>query len=466
VRHLLPPSLLCLALFLLLNARAGVYDHLLPERGAGPAERTAATRVRIFSQGRFFRSEVFDRRRQPQAIVVDGRLREHKLGVPGLRVATFTVGGTEPRFDNFDLAESAEDVAEFTEHVRALPVGACLAMGVYHNIQPPEEEVERERILSELFRELGAQAEPAAQRNASWAFLCVRRPGGWVPVAETFSPTKGVMLARTLTDDLERLDGTRPELVIDRRVRSPLLLIHGQGETPLGTFARARRGYASAFVVNDVQRDGVFAPPPYGPRGQGVDPPETMVQFYVRLGANPTFEAELGMLSYHHGASQGAEFEVRVQSEVAGRREIGLDPNEPDAWLPWTVDLSPWSDRWVKLELVTRCVGLEPGEVPEWAEPLVWGSPTIVFEDHGGVEPAPTEWELFLQMLDQDADGILAPAEPEVRIMLLDRDKDRRISLEEWPRFATSVARYLDEDRDGMVSAKEAEGLYRRLFEL
>jgi hypothetical protein len=69
-------------------------------------------------------------------------------------------------------------------------------------------------------------------------------------------------------------------------------------------------------------------------------------------------------------------------------------------------------------------------------------------------------------MLDQDADGILAPAEPEVRIMLLDRDKDRRISLEEWPRFATSVARYLDEDRDGMVSAKEAEGLYRRLFEL
>lgn len=466
MRLLLPPGLLLLALVLLLNARSGVYDGLLPPSGPAGTLPADATTVRIFSNGTGLMPENFERCPHAQAIIVDGDLFcTYDTSDHGMRVATFFVGGEEVRFDNYDLGSSDEDVAAFADHVRSAPEDAVLALAVFRSVQPRGEGAEqRARALGELFDELRCHTHPETLKAPSWAYLGIRRPQGWVPLAEALSVTKGVMLAYAIPPDLEALDGVEPQLLFDRRTRIPLASLYPLGQTRLDPLTIARRGYGTAFEVDEVEHNGFEATPAFGPHA---DPEGAVnrIRFpFVRLGSQASFETRYGMHEYTWRHTQGVELQVLVDGEVAGRRAFGVDPLEPFAWQAWGVDLSPWANRWVELELRTRLLGLEPGQVREYPEPVYWGEPTLFgVQDEPLVVGELAAWDQFLVTLDRNRDRFLRRAEVLERLKYL--TSGTPASLKTVKKFPWLFDQ-LDADGDGAASAAELESFYDRMGEV
>lgn len=467
MQRLVAPGLLLLALVLVLNLQAGVYDRLFPRSEPETRTISTGTSVRIFSCGGGLAPERFDRRLQAQAIVVDGHLYAYDTSKNGLRVATFFAGDDEVRFENYDLGRSDEDVAAFVELVRSAPVDAVMAMAVFRFIDPRGEGREgRAEALREVFEEIGARSAPETVKDSSWAYLCVRRPQGWVALSEALSTTKGIMLAYQLSPDPAAVDRARPELLVDGSARERIVELYPMGAYQVGPFSVSRRGYDAAYEVNLVKRDGISASPPYGPKAEELGTfTNRIVLPYVKLGPRASFEAQLGVESYFRPKLKGVEFQVVVDGEVVDRCRLGEDPDEPDAWVPWTVDLSAWENRWVSFEMRTARVDLEPGEVPQWPLPAIWGDPTLVcYPGEGGGEAS--KRDRLLSVLDRNRDSVLEREEVVQRLGLLDKDGDGVVTGEELPKEFSRLMEVLDVDGDGVAKREEIEGFYDRLGEV
>lgn len=471
MRGILTFGLLGLILVLLLNFEAR-QRALVPAAERTPAAVGDGTTVRVFSLGAGLTAERFERRERAQEIIVDGDLLSYDTAVNGLRFASFPIDGGEVEHGNFDLTNDPGAARELAAWIDARPVNTVVALAVFRFIDPRGPRAEqRARTLAELFERLGTSARPHTSNRQSWAWLGIRREDGWQRIAERSSLSKGVMIAQNLPPDpaaFDRLPDPQP-VVETERVRR-LVSLYPYGTTKLDPFNTVRRGYGVAFEINREQRDGFSASPPFGDAFPPDAPDEKRIVFpYVLLGAKPALETEIGIESYHRSGCRGVEFQVLVDGQPAATRAIALDPNEPDAWLPWQIDLSPWERRWVRIELRTRQLHMPAADLRKWPEPAVWGDPRIVDEPaplDDSSAPADLERDGVLSLLDHRADGILTRDEIPTRLLgALDKNKDRRLEAAEEPPSLPGMIAKLDRDGNGFVDVREMEALYDHLDE-
>lgn len=472
MRSILTLGLLGLILVVLLNVEARQRALVPATAEETPLAVGDGTTVRVFSCGAGLSAERFERRERAQEIIVDGDLLSFNTAINGLRYASFPIDGGEVEHGNFDLTNDEGAAAELVAWIDAQPVNSVVALAVFRFIDPrgPRME-ERARTLTELFERLGTSIQPQENNRQSWAWLGIRREDGWQRIAERWSVTKGVMIAQNLPPNptaFDRIPEARA-VVETERVRR-LVSIYPYGTTKLDPFNTVRRGYGVAFEINQEQRDGFSGSPPFGNLFPKDAPDEKRIVFpYVQLGARPRLETELGIESYHRSGCRGVEFEVLVDGQTVATRSIALDPNEPDAWLPWEVDLSPWERRWVRLELRTRQLNMPAADLRKWAEPAVWGDPTIVDEpaaldDSSALDDLQRDG--VLSLLDHRADGILTRDEIPARLLgALDKNKNKRLEAAEEPPNLPGMIAKLDRDGNGYVDVREMEALYDHLDE-
>ena len=465
MRIALPLGLLLLVLTLLLNVQAGAYDRLIDHGTSTEASLQSGTTVRIFSTGTGFVPDMFGRNPLHQAIVVDGDFMKHATSENGLRVATFFVEGEDSRFENFNLSESDETVAEFAELVDSAPVHAVIAISLFRTIAPttsvPQEREEQIAKVAEVLATLGARATPHMEPRASWAFLAIRMPHGWVPLSESYSRTKGVSVAFSLVPEVERYAGYRGEYLEDHRQVLPLVRHYKPGETRIDPATSVRKGYASTFEVGFVRRNGIMASPYWGAEARKRGTSEnSIVWTYFLIGPDARFETQLGLEHYFRRISGGVEFQVLVDGELAGSRVVSLESGDPDAWLPWSVDLSRWEGKWVAFELRTRRLDAEPGVPPPQVLFAYWGEPTLVLSSRPFAEEGLhglSRHHEMLARLDQNKDGYLTRDECLRGLEALDRNGNGLIEPGEPPRKLEWVIDRLDTNGDGAVDGSETD---------
>lgn len=375
MRSTLLTSIIVLGLVLALNSgpRRSPASELPGPAFAGRFETTGAN-VLIYSTAAGLVPEEYGTRRTPQAIIVDGDYYSHEPSQSGLRLLTLSRGRKVAAFRNYVLVGADADTELLIEHCRNAAVDTVLAMGLFQTLGPKTlNPTGSNEQLAELFTELGATSPPSGQTDASWAFITIKRPDGWIPLSEARSTTKGITLAYTIGGDLARYDGQyRPGVLVDRRIQRSLIDL----------FDRATHGPPPLTMVRRPSKDigccplnGIFMHPLYGVWKKRAGEKINRVTWpEISIGHNARLETQLGLASRSRGKSDGVVFKVIVNGEIVAQRPIGFHPYEPDAWLPWRVDLSRYAGRTVALELA---VGPRRNVDSDHA---IWGDPKIVSE--------------------------------------------------------------------------------------
>ena len=216
MRGILLTGLLVLGLVALLNV-----DAMMRVRRATPAAGPdGEVDVLVFSTGRDLPEALYIPRQKgtDTAIIVGDQVLRMKEAGAGLRVATFGAGMELENHRNFDLARSDEDIAAFGAHCANQPIDTVMILTVSETIgSMARQNGDLHSALSETFERIDAQARPFEESAASWAMICMRRPTGWIALAEAYSQRQGVMLAFTIGSNPAKYDGVAAERVIDRR---------------------------------------------------------------------------------------------------------------------------------------------------------------------------------------------------------------------------------------------------------
>lgn len=460
MRSVLTLALLGLGLVLALNADAGLYDRFLGDLTPRPGHERGTT-VRIYSTGQGMQPANNYRRGTYEAIIVDGDLLRTDYSQPGLRVLFFRPGTEEQAYANYDLASSDADVSLLLRRLEAVPEDTCLAMAARQNVCPSGEGADaRTRVLDELFSAIGSSEPPLRVPGASWAFLAVRRDGRWHPVSEATSTVRGVGIACQLSDDLSTYDEVVPDVRVVESVEACLVDLYPNGHTQIDPFTFVKRGDVTWFTINGSPMSGIQMSPPFGPAYLEREEKDDRLAFpMIRLGPDPVFETDLAVESWHHETCKGVEFQLWVDGELVGAKQLRGEVDTPDGWNPWELDLSAWRNQWVVLELRTRRVHLPETGFPKWQEPAIWGNPRIRMSRPGPrdeVEPRTA----FFDLLDRNGDGMLQADEAVDRISRFDADGDGDIPVADVPEVVRPMLAELDVDGDGVVRPSDVEAWF------
>jgi hypothetical protein len=364
-------SLLILAIVLALNyqSKKTTVQPAIP--AITETEETTGAGILIFSAGQDLRPEIYGLYLKHQAIIVNGEYYAQDDADNGLGVITITDGHTFNRFRHFDLAGSPKDCDELIRHCQRLPVNTVLSMGVKRTAAPdPKKNQDWHRRLAILFDRLGARVPPTKEAKASWAYVCIRRPQGWVPLAESYSLTKGISMAFQVRSDLAYYDDFKAEVLFDRSEVLSLTETFGKADFVTQPLTKVERPVNS---VRRISMQGIRAQPPYGAQATKQKLKDNRIVWRdLKIGPHARFESYLGLDSDHRTKSDGVAFMVVVDDEIIGQREVGVDQNELDDWIPWTVDLGRFANRRVSFELRVGPKG------NNWSDHSVWGDPVIV----------------------------------------------------------------------------------------
>jgi hypothetical protein len=215
LREGLLPAGLLLLLVLLLDARAWQTGHEPGSAKAGPP----VTPIRVFSTAAGLEPASLGGSPVPDAILIDDLYLRSHPEASGVRVATLSPEREIRGYRNFDVRSSDGAVGALLAHVERQPHGSVLVLTARGAIRPAGEGAPlRGEALRELMRELGAQSNPFDAPRASWSLIALRRPRGWVPLAEAYAEQRPTRLAFSVATDTARYDDWRADLVADRNV--------------------------------------------------------------------------------------------------------------------------------------------------------------------------------------------------------------------------------------------------------
>jgi hypothetical protein len=296
------------------------------------------------------------------AILIGGDLiLKPKASTDGLRLAVLAPGLVFEGYHSFDLAGSGEEVERFLALSAAQPEGAALVLTTYGAVLPADDR--HRRSLSERFVELGADRSPFRPPRASWALITVRRPQGWVKLAEGHGEGSGVVVTFILGRDLAAYDGYEGETTLIRELGdAPIEL-----EDELGSAIATERTRKLKFVtVGGEARPAIESHPIYV-RG-GRDRPSFVMWRDVPLGPGAQFTCGIGLKETSWDLTDGATFSLRIDGEVVHSETLS---SRPPGWRDWAVDLDRFAGRTVTLELV-----VDPGQ-HAYNDRALWGSPRL-----------------------------------------------------------------------------------------
>ncbi len=284
----------------------------------------------------------------------------------GLRVAALTPELEFAEHRVFDLAGNAEHVEDLLWICAHKPLRSVLVLVSYGSIRPRVGVTDGyEAELTQLFRTLGAEANPVVPGNASWAMITVKLERGWVKLAEAYGTGQGVALAYTIDGDLDAYAEHRGEFVMsDATIDAPILLDVEVACAETSDKVRRVRG----AKVGNVARDAIDARTLWIRDGE--DQPSTVLWRGIALREGAVFESGIGLRDGSWERSNGVTFALRVNGDVV--RERTLTPDDPPAdWIEWSVDLSAFVDRTIDLELRVDPLGNATDDRAFWSNPRI-----------------------------------------------------------------------------------------------
>ncbi|MFT5284872.1 MAG: hypothetical protein ACI8TQ_001031 [Planctomycetota bacterium] len=397
--------------------------------------------VRIYSCGATLPPVLFGNRPQRSTIYVDGKMLNSYFNQTGLRLVTIPPGDAPPTLYTFYLPRDVDSPGSLLDLIRSIPIDTAIALASFRTIQPKGKQAGQMRDeVQEALKSIGAQTDPTADNMVSWGILSLRRPGGWLPLSEVYSKTKGMSIAYNLEDDRSRYDGIKPVLRIDQNQVQHLGMVSEQASL-------ATEGVRVETVnIQGSAKHSILMPLV---AGAGVR------WRFVKLGHFPIFECELGIPSDAYPFVPGALCSLLINGEVIATSGIGKDAKQADAWLPWRVDLSAYSDRWVTLELrATPLTKTLPVSV-FWARTAIQSSPSKA--------PKVSGFDRMLSTLDINRDGVVGPPEVSNFMRLQDVNNDGYITEQE--AFKPGVVKGVDRDNDERASYEELESWFGMLLD-
>jgi hypothetical protein len=282
--------------------------------------------IRAMSTGFRLPPAYLGRRKAHQGIYVDDTRYNLQISKGGLRVLTIPEGATEDgdrELRNFAVFESDEAVGLLGNALAAVEVNTVVVVASHAFVGPrPGDYPERRERIGMLLRGLGATSSP-------FVLITVRRPRGFVPIAEAYSTTRGLVLAVHLERDLTVYDEREPLRVLDERATVALELEEAQGEK-FDVVNRSLDGQAFPAIQLSV--------PPQEPRGVRWDVAELLAS------ADPTgereaatFTTDVALLWDWRSGLNGARCTLLVNGRERGERVIFREGGETMQWLAWEV---------------------------------------------------------------------------------------------------------------------------------
>ncbi len=327
-------SVASFAILLLLLALAvdfATWSQVVESERVASESNAAARTVRIFSSGWRLPLPTLGTRRVAQGAFVDETWYYMDTALTGMRVVTVPPNGGEVSIDNFDVGASDEEVRRFGAMLADTPVDTVLAMSSFRSLGPrPGTDDERRESIGVLLRGLGARSAPEETSVSCFAFLCVRRPRGFVPLAERYSITQGVSLAFHLNRDLSTYDSHVPRTIIDNRRVFELKLEAAQG-TEHSVEANRRLAEVGHRAI---RARTLFAEPA---RLTWTLPDRDALGDLEAA----TFAATIGLHWSSSSKLKAVRFVLFVDGEEMGSRIILRDGGEQMQWIAWEELLAP-----------------------------------------------------------------------------------------------------------------------------
>jgi len=302
---------------------------------------------------------VHARSRLHEAIVAGERILVEADDAPaGLRAASFGADHEIADYRNFAIAEGRGAVEEMLAWLVARPVPSICILGTSGDVSP--DGASAKASFDEVLEELGAQARPHDQSPCSWAYIGVRLEAGWVPLAESYSESSGVVLLFTVGRDLRAYADHTADFVVSH--------LGGVQEIPMER--DATRGWVAGRVdrhrasVGEVERPGLLFDPEEAEGGVA-----SIGWDAVRLGVRPYLSTQLAFPERAEPGGRSAVCEVWVDGVVVKTREL----MDGASWASWAVDLGAYARKTIRLELRTRSRMAEGVNMPA----VVWGAPQL-----------------------------------------------------------------------------------------
>lgn len=315
-----------------------------------PAAQAFGTDITVLSTGKGFDRAVRGSRRFVAAVFIGDELVQHDRMRDALSVVTLSHDRKIRKVDSFALAYSPSDMEAFVSYCRNQTLNTILVMAVSRSIKLPEDVRMKEPIgrVRDTFRALGTRAKPYDDDAASWAFICIRRPQGWVPLAEYYSDHIGVTLSFTVEADSTGYDQQTGRYLENRlrdERRNVHLLDHLESAVTLSRYAL----YTPAEALVKNQADSIYLPADSGEGAQRRRIDRRVGWFDLELGAQPLFRCSLDIDK--SPAEREISFGLYVDGERLATQTIRGHTTSGRLWHPWEVDLAAFSEQHVDLEL-------------------------------------------------------------------------------------------------------------------
>lgn len=346
-----PTLALALVLFVLTLAL-----ELAPRTGGAGADAPRALELVIGAKGPLLPAGVVGS--GPERIGEAMRVGDRTLvgdGGAGLRACFVERSGAlrDVRRHDIGLASGLASLAHDLERARE---GDVLILASSGSLEPREERARLDSERTALLALLGARAEPGRRTPESWALIALRGARGWIPLAEGTSASSGVVLAFTLDGERSLPAGFTPDFVelapsggIEVALERELAHAEVVGRAEARAEGRVG-GRAFPVILQEAAASGA-----------------RVTWHNVTLGEGSGFLAWVGLADERSSASDGVDFELRVEGELV-RSAPGL-PGAP--WRLFQADLRPWAGRTVTLELALASRANTEGDVALWGRPML-----------------------------------------------------------------------------------------------
>lgn len=313
-----------------------------------------AHRIRAFSTGWNFPPVRQGITNQFEGALVDDRwCRAGRTA--GLRVISIPPDGGEILLENFALMGTDVQVSRFAQLISKLPLNSTLILASKQNLgrahsnerrESPEKVARRRERIGLLLRGMGVRSNPEDFDHLSFVFICVRRPEGFVPIAEKFSRTRGVGIALNLDEDVTVYDSRKAETIIDNRWLLTLKpeLAQGAGLFPEGGKRSFKEVGYPALRVEMAPGMGASLTWNVPEVCQATITPGTKDTPFARENIDAQgsvdFEAKLAWKFPEDPELKGLQFILRVNGRRMGDRFIYNDGAELERWILWKESLA------------------------------------------------------------------------------------------------------------------------------
>lgn len=286
----------------------------------------ASHAVTIFSTGWRMTLPRYGQRKFYKGFLVDSAAYDNGESGVGLSVIELPAKGGVSEVHHFDMKNHLKDGGRFLQFLEGVEPGSVLIMGSNTGIglDTKSPDIFNEQI-SALFVRLGAKSKPESVSVQSFAYICLQTENGFLPIAETFSETKGVSLSYVVPADRETLKTRQPTFLLDNRV--PLLLQNlamksaSFSPAPAQQFGQRAYEHLVATASNSARVSTTW----------------NLGENAYEVGADQPslFQSKIAMRWNENRDSIGVRFTLRVNGLWVGDRVILREPGDAARWQNW-----------------------------------------------------------------------------------------------------------------------------------